>query len=167
MKLVEGKSIAKKMEGYKFMNSRPQIHGNCEGTTMSYKIDFGRSPEYFSLSVRGTINTSDARTCWDKLQELFHVCDRTRVLIDTTNVIARILAVEDYTFINELVHEFPSNLSMALIVSPVSVPFWRFIESAAVNNGVRLRTFTEKNEAVAWLMKQPSGIPDRRMCRAS
>lgn len=120
---------------------------------MFYKIVFDRALEYVSLSVRGAINTSEARACRDKLQELLRVCDRTRVLVDTTNAIARILAVEDYTFINALVHECPSNLSMALIVSPVRVPFERFIEIAAVNNGVRLRTFTAKNEAVTWLMK--------------
>ncbi len=120
---------------------------------MFYKIDFDRDLEYVSLSVRGVIETSEARACRDKLQELLRVCKRTRVLVDTTNVITGILAVADYTFINQLVHEFPSNLSLALIVSPVRVPFERFIEIAAVNNRIRLRSFTNSNDAVRWLIK--------------
>jgi len=54
----------------------------------------------------------------------------------------------------ELKHEFPSNVSLALVVSQERTTFGRFIEAAAVNNGVRLKSFTDTNEAVTWLMKQ-------------
>ncbi len=125
-----------------------------EATTMSYKIDFDRDLEYVSLSVRGALNMSQVRVCRGELQAVLRVYDRTRVLLDTTNVIAKLSAIEDYKFIKELRHEFPSYVSMALVVSRERTTFGRFIETAAVNHGVRLKSFTDMNEAVAWLMKQ-------------
>jgi hypothetical protein len=50
-------------------------------------------------------------------------------------------------------HEFPSNVSIALVVSQERTTFGRFIEAAAVNNGDRLKSFTDTNKAVTWLMK--------------
>lgn len=123
-------------------------------TTMSCKIDFDGDLDYVSLSVRGALNMSEVRACRGKLQEVLRVYDRTRVLVDTTNVVAKLSAIEDYKFIKELRHEFPSNVSMALVVSQVRKTFGRFIEAAAVKNGVRLKSFTDTNEAVTWLMKQ-------------
>ena len=134
---------------------------------MSYKIEFDRDLNYVSLSVRGALNMSQVRVCRNKLQEVLRVYDRTRVLLDTTNVIAKLSAIEDYAFIKDLRHEFPSIVSMALVVSPERKTFGRFIEAAAVNNGVGLKSFTDMNEATAWLLKQPSGVSDRRHCRAS
>jgi hypothetical protein len=125
-----------------------------EATTMSYKIDFDRDLEYVSLSVRGALNMSQVRACRGELQAVLRVYDRTRVLVDTTNVMAKLSAIEDYKFIKELRHEFPSYVSMALVASRERTTFGRFIETAALTNGVRLKSFTDMNEAVAWLMKQ-------------
>jgi hypothetical protein len=125
-----------------------------EATTMSYKIDFDGDIDYVSLSVRGALNMSEARSCRGKLQEVLRIYDRTRVLVDTTSVVAKLSAIEDYKFIKELRHEFPSNVSMALVVSQERKTFGRFIEAAAVNNGVRLKSFTDMYEAFMWLMKQ-------------
>src|SRR5208337_1175830 len=125
-----------------------------EATTMSYKIDFDRDLDYVSLSVRGALNMSEARACRGKLQKILRIYDRTRFLVDTTNVVAKLSAIEDYKFIKELRHEFPSNVSMALVVSRESTTFGRFIEAAAVKNGVRLKSFTNVYEAFMWLMKQ-------------
>ena len=133
-----------------------------EATAMSYKIDFDRDFDYVSLSVRGALNMSETRACWGKLQEVLRVYDRTRVLVDTTNVIAKpplfreaqLSALENYKFIKELMHEFPLIVSMALVVPPEGTTFGRSIETAAVNNGVRLKSFTNMHEAVAWLMKE-------------
>jgi hypothetical protein len=167
MKLLEEKSISKKMGSHTGAHSRPQIPHRFEEATMLYKIDYDRALDYISLSVSGALNISEARACRDQLQEVLRICDRTRVLIDTTNVIAKLSAVEDYKFIKELSDGSLLNVSMALIVFRERVPFGLFIDTTTVNKGVRLRTFTDKNEALAWLMKQPSGVPDRRMCRAS
>ena len=153
MKQFEATSIAKRMRGYKLMNSRPQIPQNGRETTM-YIIDYDKGLDYVSLSVKEALNMSEARACRDKLQEVLRVCNRTRVLVDTTNVIARLSAVEDYKLIRELRHELPSGVSLALLVPLERMLFGRFIEAGAITNGIRLRAFIDKTEAVTWLMYQ-------------
>ena len=145
--------MVNRMGNDKLTNSRSHIH-NCERRTMLCKIDFDRDRDYISLSISGALNMAEARACRSKLQEFLRICNRTSVLIDTTNVIAKLLTVEDYQFIKEIGDEFSSTVSMAVILSRDRGQFGRFIEITAANNGVSLRTFTEKDEAVSWLIKQ-------------
>ena len=126
-----------------------------EASTMLYKVDFDRDLNYVCLSVRGAMNLSETRVCRGKLHEFLLAYNRSRILVDTANVIVKLSASEDYKLINELRQVIPSYVSIALIVSRNRVPLGRFIETVAINNGIRLRTFTHKNEAAAWLMKQP------------
>lgn len=167
MKQSEATTIGKRNRGIGLRTQEFIYPTIVEATTMSCKIEFDRDFDYVSLSVRGALNMSQVRVCRNKLQEVLRVYDRTRVLLDTTNVIARLTALEDCKFIKELSDGFLSNVSIALIVSRQRVPFGLFIDTTAVNNGVRSRTFTDKKEALAWLMKQPSGVSEFSMCQAS
>jgi hypothetical protein len=167
MKQSAATGIGKRKRGMVLRTQNVTYLASDEATTMSYKIEYDRDLDYVSVSVRGALNMPGTRVCRNKLQEVLRAYDRTRVLVDTTNVIAQLSAIEDYKFIKELRHEFPSQVSIALVVSRERTVFGRFIETAAVNNGVRLKSFTDTNEAIEWLMIQPSGVPDRRMCRAS
>jgi hypothetical protein len=154
MKRLAATTIGKRKLNIDFRTQDFKYPAIVEAAAMSCKIDFDRDLEYVSMSVRGALNMSQIRVCRGELQEVLRVYDRTSVLLDTTNVVAKLSAIEDYKFIKELRHEFPTNVSMALVVSPERTTFGRFIETAAVNNGVRLKSFTDTNEAVAWLKKQ-------------
>jgi hypothetical protein len=151
MKRLAATTIGKRKRGIDLRTQDFIYPAIVWATTMSYEIDFDRDLDYVSLSARGALNMSEARACWGKLQEILRVYDRTRVLVDTTNVIAKLSAIENYKFIKELMHEFPSILSVALVVSPERTTLGRFIETAAVNNGVRLKSFADMYEAIVWL----------------
>lgn len=120
--------------------------------TMMCKIDVKRN--YVSLSVTGVLDIYAARTCRDKLNEVLLAYKRGRVLIDITGLTAKLLVIEDYEFMNESSFALSSRVGIALIVPQVWTIDGRFIERVAANNGVRLRSFTEKADALAWLMKQ-------------
>ena len=154
MKRLAARTIGKRECSIDFLTQNLKYPAIVEATAMSFKIDFDRDLEYVSMSVRGALHMSQVRVCRGELQEVLRVFERTRVLLDTSNVIAKLSAIDDYNFIKELRHEFPSYVSMALVVSPERTTFGRFIETAAVNNGVRLKSFTDMNEAVTWLKKQ-------------
>jgi hypothetical protein len=154
MKRLAARTIGKRECRIDFLTQNLKYPAFVEATAMSFKIDFDRDLEYVSMSVRGALNMSQVRICRCELQEVLRVFERTRVLLDTSNVLAKLSAIDDYNFIKELRHEFPTSVSMALVVSPERTTFGRFIETAAVNNDVRLRSFTDRNEAVTWLKKQ-------------
>jgi hypothetical protein len=153
MKRLAATTIGKRKLNIDFRTQASKYPAIVETATMSCKIDFDRDREYVAMSVRGTLNMSQIRVCRGELQEVLRVYDRTSVLLDTTNVAAKLSAIEDYKFIKELRHEFPKNVSMALVVSPERTTFGCFIETAAVKNGVRLKSFTDAKEAAAWLKK--------------
>jgi hypothetical protein len=154
MKRLAARTIGKRECSIDFLTQNFKYPAIVEATAMSFKIDFDRDLEYVSMSVRGALNMSQVRICRGELQEVLRVFERTRVLLDTSNVLAKLSAIDDYNFIKELRHEFPTSVSMALVVSPERTAFGRFIETTAVNNGVKLKSFTDMNEAVTWLKKQ-------------
>ncbi|MFZ5996822.1 MAG: hypothetical protein ACOYW7_04970 [Nitrospirota bacterium] len=121
---------------------------------MNYKIEYKREFNYVSLLFMGVLDMDEARACRDKLHEVLLAYSCTRVLVDTTKVTAKLSIVEEYELTKELRYELPSSVSIALIVPQEGVTDGGFIENVAVNRGVRLRAFTEKDEALAWLMKQ-------------
>jgi hypothetical protein len=120
---------------------------------MIYKIEFKQELNYVSLSIAGVMDISEVRVCRDKLYEVLLACNCTRVLVDTTGVTAKLSVIEDYEFIKELRHRLPFGVSIALVAPQKWAKDSRFIEYVAVNNGVRLKSFAEEAEALAWLMQ--------------
>jgi hypothetical protein len=129
----------------------PFLPANVEATAMLCKIDVKRDFNYVSLSVAGVLDMSAARACRDKLNEVLLAYRRSRVLADITRLTAKLSVIEDYEFTKGLSSALPSGVAIALVVPQVWTIDGRFIEHVAVNNGVRVRSFTEKADALAWL----------------
>jgi hypothetical protein len=131
----------------------PILPANMEATGMTCKIDVNKEFNYVFLSVTGVLDISSARACRDKLNEVLLAFNRTRVLADVTRLTAKLSIIEDYEFTKELKCALPSGVAMALVVPQMWTIDGRFIEHVAVNNGMRVRSFTKKADALVWLAR--------------
>ena len=134
-----------------------EVKSHCrsgKGSTMTYRIEVKRESKYVLLSVTGVLDIFAARICRDTLNEVLLAYKQSMALVDMTRVAAKLSVIEDYEFSKELRHSLPSGVVIALIVPEVWTIDGRFIEQVAVNNGVRLRSFADKCDALVWLMRQ-------------
>jgi hypothetical protein len=122
-----------------------------QSTAKIYEIEVKREWNYVSLSLTGALDISTARTCRDKLNEVLLAYKRNRVFVDIKRLSAKLSVIEDYELTKELRYALPSGVSIALVVPLQWTIDGEFIERIAIKNGVRLRSFSEKADALAWL----------------
>lgn len=117
---------------------------------MSFTISTTRFPEYVQLTVSGT---ADLRNFVELVetaeQETVYWSDR-RLLADLRNVEGRLTAPEQI-FLGELVAQNLPHLDRMASVVPEN-EITRNSEKAAQQLGMKLRVFTSRDEAVAWLL---------------
>lgn len=121
---------------------------------MSFTISTTRFPEYVQLTVSGT---ADLRNFVELVetaeQETVYWSDR-RLLADLRNVEGRLTATEQI-FLGELVAQNLPHLDRMASVVPEN-EITRNSEKAAQQLGMKLRVFTSRDEAVAWLLSPPA-----------
>lgn len=131
---------------------------------MSFTISTTRFPEYVQLTVSGTADLRNFVELVDTAeQETVYWSDR-RLLADLRNVQGRLTATEQI-FLGELVAQNLPHLDRMASVVPES-EITRNSESAAQELGMKLRVFTSRDEAVAWLLAPAFLAPPPAVSRA-
>ena len=120
---------------------------------MSVEVNIRKEDEYLFAEYSGEYR-GDLATL--KIDDIKQVCKQykiSRVLVDITNCKLIVTTMDRFAFGQEVATKFgaPDTIKIATIVAPEQ--YNDFVRLIATNRGASYEIFTEKNEALNWLLE--------------
>ena len=119
---------------------------------MQFEVSFQEEERYLLATVQGDYDPSAIIEALERLKEKTQQTKHSRIFIDAMNISPP--KIEFYRF--EVGVAFAERLPNSLQVALLSDPKWinKFMENTAVNRGANLRVFSDKAEALRWLLEE-------------
>ena len=119
---------------------------------MAYTVEFVKGAKYIQVALLGEVTKEDHYNSTDKAVHAVSANSCNRLLVDTTQAKLKMSATEDYDFVSQLPPQYPIGTRIAVVVHPDDANYHKFIENVARNRGLQLSVFSDKNQALNWLL---------------
>ena len=119
---------------------------------MSENIEIVLTEDYLLVTLSGAFSTAAAMKSVDALKE---VCGKagscTKVLFDLRVMTGEMPIFDKYKIGQYGAELLPGTIRIAMLGREDQIAPDKFFENVAVNRGLTLKVFTDKQEALAWL----------------
>ena len=119
---------------------------------MSYTIRQFDEGKYIELFYHGEFTISELENSKIDANEILSRNGWHRVLVDVTTARAYPATVDYFDFASGLTQDAPGNIRLALVVKEERKEIGRFFENVAVNRGLDVRCFTDREDGLNWLL---------------
>jgi hypothetical protein len=123
-----------------------------EEDALAYEVELIEYGNFVRLTLWGVLTRTDHEEFRAKARSALAETGWAKVLIDTTGADPEMSLTDDFKFTSGHQSQLPPNLRTAIVHRADETARYRFIENVAINRGVNIRTFTDKTEALAWLL---------------
>ena len=118
---------------------------------MTYKIELMEDENYVRLTLVSEPTVKEHEEFRAKALAAIADTGWTKVLIDTTQSEPQMSVFDDYEYTSDHQWHLPPKLRTAIVHRVDEAKRFQFIEDVASNRGVNIRTFTDEDQALAWL----------------
>ena len=118
---------------------------------MAYEISFDEKNEILSLSHFGDYDMQELGEGRAKVTDELKQRKTTRLLVDTSNVNHDMSTLNHFEFTSSNVKFIPVGVAIALVINPKFQSDGKFVENVAVNRGINMKVFFDRNTAIHWL----------------
>ncbi len=119
---------------------------------MPYAASYLADPGYVSLTLSGSVTLEDLEGGRDRAVALLDKHRCRRLLVDATREQRKQPVLDDYSFTSQLGEQFPPGTVHAVVVRANEKEYMRFVENVAVNRGVDMQLFLDRDQALKWLV---------------
>jgi hypothetical protein len=127
---------------------------------MSYTLRQFEEEKYIELYYYGEFTISELENSKIDGNEVLSRNGWHRVLVDVTTAHAYPATVDYFDFASGLTQDAPGNIRLALVVKEERKEIGKFFENVAVNRGLDVRCFTDRDEGLKWLLDQRDSADD-------
>ena len=120
---------------------------------MSYEISAPEDGEYLLIKWSGSASAEETKRAGIEGFERATAEGISRVLVDVTDVTEQPSITDQYSATVANSSLGPRQPRCALLGRPDQTNDLSFMETVGRNRGMRIRVFTDKSEALAWLMQ--------------
>ena len=120
---------------------------------MPYEVDFVENGNYVSGTLEGEITEAELKAARVEMNALLTDRNCERLLVDTTATSRMLSFLTDFEFTADHRSELPPRTWHAVVIRPDQKEHMQFVENVAQNRAVNLRLFTDRNEAIGWLLE--------------
>jgi hypothetical protein len=119
---------------------------------MSYQLELTLESNYLMAVAAGQQTALDNEKMVIKLVEMCIEHDLHQVVADLTGLVGQPGTFSDFQLANFAVEQgLPLIKKVGLVTTPENLEFTAFFETAARNRGLNVRTFIDRDKAVAWM----------------
>ena len=119
---------------------------------MSYTVRQFDEGKYIELLYYGKFTIYELENSRNDGEEVLSRNGWHRVLVDVTTAEAYPAIVDYFDFTSGLPKEAPSDIRLALVVKEARKEIGMFVENVAVNRGLNMRCFTDREDGIKWLL---------------
>ena len=119
---------------------------------MTYQIEMSSAQDFVALTHYGEVPLSEMELGRAKAVELMREQSCQRLLVDVCGMTNTLSTVEHFEFTAANPRILPAGAKVAVLVRKDALPDALFAETVAVNRGVKMNMFTDKQQAVCWLL---------------
>ena len=120
---------------------------------MPYTIEKLSDLECVSVVYSGRVTQKQHYESRDETNTILSETGWKKLMVDAANINAEMSLADDYQFTKEHPFALPIAIRMAILHHPDESERFGFIEDVARNRGANLKTFTDRAEALDWLMQ--------------
>ena len=120
---------------------------------MGYTLEFAEHDKYVNLVFDGELSIKELEIARREANLVLQDLNWHRLLIDASQTSSTLSVAENFEFTKGHPAKFPFGTRHAIIYSPELYEDFRFIVNVAQNRGVLMQLFTDRDEAVGWLLK--------------
>ena len=118
---------------------------------MGIQATFQDKGEYLFVSLRGQWTETSARRVIEEIKSEADKYNRSRVLVNLMELLPPDLPFTRFTTGKYMAEVWASSLKVAAVWKQELLT--QFAENAAVNRGVKLKAFTDEQQALQWLLQ--------------
>ena len=119
---------------------------------MQYEVVYVDDADYVSGTLTGDLTEKELNAARAEMNEQLAAKNCRRLLVDATRVPQMRSVFADFKFTAEHQTELPLGTSHAVVIQPEHEEHMQFVENVAQNRSVNLKLFTDKTEAIDWLL---------------
>ena len=120
---------------------------------MPYEVTFAENENYVSGALTGEITESEIKAARVEMNALLTDHDCERLLVDATGTTRMLGFLSDFEITASHKSELPPRTWHAVVIRPDQKEHMQFVENVAQNRAVNLRLFTDRHEAIDWLLE--------------
>lgn len=121
---------------------------------MSYTVEL-HDDHYIAVLHEGAFSGRELFAARREFSELAKSSGVRRVLADVARVIGNISTFDTYEFSSSHHEYLPADIKIAVLIKNDQENDARFAEDVATNRGINIKMFTDKNDALRWLLQKP------------
>ena len=121
---------------------------------MSYELKILENPDYLQMELSGLLDKDVSVEMVDSIAATLIEKGQYKLLLDITALSLNMSLIEDYDQASYAAKVFAGSKHMIACLSEnTAFNSNQFFETVGVNRGLRYQAFTEKEDAIDWLMK--------------
>ncbi len=119
---------------------------------MQFDVTYVENADYVCGTLKGEVTDADLASARSEMRSKLLDHDCKRLLVDTVGLSQLQSIISDFEFTTEHQTELPTGTRHAVVVNPKHTEHMQFVENVAQNRSINLKIFTERNEAIDWLL---------------
>lgn len=121
---------------------------------MSYELKSIVFSDYLYLELAGTLNEAVSRHMVDDVVARLIDSRHRKMLLDVRTLALKTSVIEDYSQAAYTAEQLlGKKITIALWHREIDLGANKFFETVCVNRGANIRSFTDEQDAIDWLMK--------------
>ena len=122
---------------------------------MRLDISIVQQNGYVEITLIGEPNGDRFNASRAEANELMQKTGCTALLVDATGLTGMLPVLTDFEFTTEHTTQLPKGTRHAVVVNPEHTERMLFVEDVAQNRFIDLKIFTDRSEALRWLVDKP------------
>ena len=119
---------------------------------MAHSIELAKDAEYVHLVLVGELKKADHEIARANAAHALAENGWNKLLVDTVQAKPIMSVNDDFDFTRDHQLHFPMDLRTAIIHHPDKSEGFKFIENVGRNRGMMMKVFTDRRQAIAWLI---------------
>jgi hypothetical protein len=111
-----------------------------------------KDENYVYVTLTGEATVEDFENARAETQVLLSANDCMKVLVGAKREAPEEPFVDDFDFTSQLGSFFPRRTRIALVVPDDQMEYMQFVKNVAQNRGVNMVLFSDKEQALVWLL---------------
>lgn len=119
---------------------------------MPYTVEMVEDVGYVTVVLTGNVNKSEHEASTEEASAALTANDCRKLLVEATRANHRMPVTENYDFASALRERHPLGIRISVLVLDEDLDHVKFVETVARNRGVDLTVFSDREQALNWLL---------------
>ena len=122
------------------------------GIPLPYKLEL--HSDYIKLILDGEMSPEDHQMARGAAFQKLEETGIPKLLINATQAKPKMSVSDDYKFTTQHPDKQPKGVVTAIVYNQEEEEKYRFIETVMSNRGLKIKIFTNEDEALTWMLEQ-------------